>query len=128
VTSAVPAEWAFLQGRSSLCTPQPVPGRALDVGCGSGRDAVYLAKRGWRVTAPGATLLMLAFKAGRRIVLPRGMDMEDIVALLGDGWDFEHSRSFVTEDAPRPICRANPTLYRLTRRLGAAAPPASQGG
>jgi SAM-dependent methyltransferase len=176
----------------------PVPGRALDVGCGSGRDAVYLAKRGWRVTAvevaekalataerraaeegvevewvrgdvaelgrlglepgynllydfgciqglsdsarrgattgltalaaPGATLLMLAFKAGRRMVLPRGMDKEDLVALLGVGWEFEHSRSFVTEDTPRPIRRANPTLYRLARRLGAAPPPASQGG
>jgi SAM-dependent methyltransferase len=27
------------------------PGRALDLGCGSGRHAVWLAQRGWRVTA-----------------------------------------------------------------------------
>jgi SAM-dependent methyltransferase len=176
----------MLEGPNAL-----VPGRALDVGCGSGRDAVHLAKRGWQVTAvdfvekaltsakqraaqasvevqwirgevaelarlglepgysllydfgcihglsdsarrgaaagltelaaPGATLLMLAFKSGRRMVLPRGMDKEDILALVGDGWNLEQSQSVVTEDMPAPLRRADPTIYRLTRHTGAAS-------
>ena len=176
----------------------PPPGRALDVGCGSGRDAVHLAKRGWRVTAvdfvdqaldqarkraaeegvevewirgdvgelgglglepgysllydfgcihglpdparrgaagglaelaaPGATFAMLAFAAGRRLVLPRGMDREEIVALLGGGWELEHTQSVVREEMPRPIRRANPTLYRFSRRAEAAASPPPPAG
>ncbi len=32
------------------CTPLP-PGRALDLGAGEGRNAIWLASRGWEVTA-----------------------------------------------------------------------------
>lgn len=166
------------------------PGRALDVGCGSGRDAVHLAAHGWRVTAvdfadkalarareraaedgvevqwvrgdvgelgrlglepgytllydfgcihglpdsarqgaaagltelaaPGAMLLLLAFKAARRLVLPRGMDTDQLLALLGNAWELQQARSVVSEDMPPPVRRAEPTLYRLGRSAGGA--------
>jgi len=173
--------------RSVLDAPDaPATGRALDVGCGSGRDAVHLAKLGWQITAvdfvdaalasareraqhqgvqvnwvqgdvgrldelglgpgfallydfgclhglsdearrgaaggltnlaaPNATLLLLAFKAGRRLLLPRGMDEEQVLALLGDAWDLKSRQSQVSDDLPAPIRRAEPTLYRLNRR------------
>ena len=164
------------------------PARALDIGCGSGRDAVHLAGHGWQVSAvefvdkalararqraaeagvevqwvrgdvgelgrlglepgykllydfgciqglsdsarrgaadgmtelaaPGARLLLLAFKAGRRMVLPRGMDTEHVLALLGAGWELRRAESVVTEDMPPPVRRAEPTLYWLARRTG----------
>jgi SAM-dependent methyltransferase len=36
------------------------PGRALDVGCGEGADAVWLARRGWQVTALDVSQVALA--------------------------------------------------------------------
>jgi SAM-dependent methyltransferase len=162
------------------------PGRALDVGCGTGRDAVHLAKAGWRVTAvdnadaalakararaaeqsvevewigadvselgslglepgytlvydfgciqdlrdaaragaaagvtqlaaQGATLLLVAFSRGRRLYLPRGMDEDEVTALLRDGWELSGTQSVASEDMPAAVRRGRPTLYRLTRK------------
>jgi hypothetical protein len=82
------------------------PGYSLlyDFGCIQGLSDS--ARRGaaaglTELAAPGARLLFLAFKAARRIMLPRGMDREQLVALLGNGWDLQHAQSVVTEDMPR---------------------------
>ncbi len=180
----VPQTWKpLLDGEGAL-----KPGRALDVGCGTGRDAVYLSKRGWHVTgldfaadalakarqratdegaevewvqgdvgrlgelglepgynllydfgciqglpddarqgaasgltslaAPGASLVLFAFGAGRHILLPRGMEQGDVIGLLGGGWDLVHAQSVGDERMPRFVRAAKPTVYRLTRRGG----------
>jgi SAM-dependent methyltransferase len=55
------AQYADLQYRAAPPDPLLVqlaeglaPGRALDLACGTGRHAIYLARLGWRVTAVDA--------------------------------------------------------------------------
>jgi SAM-dependent methyltransferase len=50
------------------------PGRVLDVGAGEGGDAVWLAERGWRVTATDISSRALARVAAE--VQRRGLDVE----------------------------------------------------
>src|SRR5690606_9077745 len=50
------------------------PGRALDLAAGEGRNAVWLAERGWRVTA--VDFSPVAVERGRRIAAERGADVE----------------------------------------------------
>jgi SAM-dependent methyltransferase len=50
------------------------PGRVLDVGCGTGRDAVYLAQRGWSVT--GVDAVPRALAAARERAAAAGVQVE----------------------------------------------------
>jgi len=50
------------------------PGRALDVACGAGRNAVWLARRGWRVT--GVDFSDVALRAARELAAAAGVEVE----------------------------------------------------
>jgi len=56
------------------------PGRALDLACGAGRNAIWLAERGWRVTAVDFSDEALAM--GRR-------EQPDLDWILADLRDYE---------------------------------------
>jgi SAM-dependent methyltransferase len=45
-----------------------VPGTALDAGCGAGAEAIWLATRGWKVTAADIASAALAFAADRAAI------------------------------------------------------------
>jgi SAM-dependent methyltransferase len=98
------------------------PGYTLlyDFGCIQGLDDA--ARRGTaagltQLAAPGATLLLVAFKPRRRLLFPRGMDRDGVAALFGDGWELVDVQSVVEPDMPPPVRRLRPTLYRLKRAL-----------
>jgi SAM-dependent methyltransferase len=56
------------------------PGRALDLGAGEGRNAVWLAERGWRVTA--VDFSPVALEKGRRLARARDVSVDWVLADL----------------------------------------------
>jgi SAM-dependent methyltransferase len=58
------------------------PGRAIDLGTGEGRNAIWLAERGWRVTAVDFSAVGLARAA--RLAAERGVSVEWVQADLLD--------------------------------------------
>ena len=54
------------------------PGRALDLACGEGRNAVWLAERGWRVT--GVDFSDVALAKAAELAASRGVEVDWVVA------------------------------------------------
>lgn len=50
------------------------PGRAIDLACGQGRNAVWLAERGWRVT--GVDFSAVGLEQAARLADERGVEVE----------------------------------------------------
>lgn len=65
-------------GRLVVEVADLAPGRALDVGCGEGADAIWLAQRGWSVTA--VDISAVAVSRARAAAEQAGVTVEWLVA------------------------------------------------
>lgn len=92
---ATPSDWVVRWG-----TMIPARGRVLDVACGSGRHARWLAARGYEVDAVDRDAQSLATLAGVEGVYPLCADIE------GAPWPYERGRYagvVVTNYLHRPL-------------------------
>ncbi|WAC65409.1 FAD-dependent oxidoreductase [Agrococcus sp. SL85] len=128
---AVEAEWdARYAGEDRVWSGNPngtlvaeveglAPGRALDVGAGEGADALWLAERGWRVTATdvsGRALERAGAEAARR-----GLEVEllRVDATAPDAYERE---AFDLVSLQYGSFRRSPDGRGLANLLGAVAP------
>jgi thioredoxin reductase/SAM-dependent methyltransferase len=98
------------------------PGRALDLGCGEGADAIWLAGRGWRVTAADISGVALARAAERA----KAADVGDRI-----DWrrhDLDASFPEGSYDLVSACYLHSPTDLPRTKILRAAAAAVAPGG
>jgi SAM-dependent methyltransferase len=80
--------WSAQPNRFLVAEVETLPsGRALDLACGEGRNAVWLAERGWDVT--GVDFSKVGLDKARRLAEARGVSVQ---------WNFAD----VTEYSPAP--------------------------
>jgi tellurite methyltransferase len=72
-------------------TPELVPGSALDLACGPGRHALYLADRGWRVTAVDGSPVAIDILRARASERNLSIDLS-LADLEADEFQIEQSR------------------------------------
>lgn len=86
-------EWRYWRGQTpwdTNITPPEVmafisefsPGRALDLGCGTGTNAITLARNGWQVT--GVDFSPKAIRTARRKAKAAGLDIDFYTADVAD--------------------------------------------
>lgn len=95
--------------------PQFASGTALDAGCGEGGNAIWLAERGWRVTA--VDISPTALRRARRHAESRGADVADRIDWVeADLTAWEPSRDhfdLVTAHYVHPAGSRQDLLHRL---------------
>lgn len=109
----------FLEGDVTDLRPQQVGevGFFLDVGCFHGLKDGQRAAMGQRVTAvasSAATMLLLAFRPGRRPLLPRGASRGDVETAF-PGWTVTDEQPADVTGMPGPLKQTAPRWYRLRR-------------
>lgn len=75
------ADLVWSAGPNRFLPPEVVdlaPGRALDLACGEGRNAIWLAEQGWQVTA--VDFADAGIDKGRRLAAERGVEVDWVVA------------------------------------------------
>jgi SAM-dependent methyltransferase len=92
------------------------PGRALDVGCGEGADAVWLAQRGWQVTALDVS--QVALDRGRTAAAAAGVEVAWVHSGLADAPVPSASFDLVTMHYPAvPRTRGADAVVTLLRAV-----------